>query len=145
MTNFLKKYKPSFNYSEEFLNLLYNETDYCLEIFNKFVGDIINKYIDEKISLEDLQEYKNWEFKCLNNKRKNMYSKIFPNFIQLLIENVDLMDIDKKDIIIIKPRQKVNSVLFDDEIDKNKEIHENEENTQTENDSEHRRTRGVLY
>ena len=103
---FLEKYKPSFDYSSEFLNLLYNETDYCLEIFNKYITEIIDKYIDDEIPLESLLEHKKWEFKCLNENRKKMYNKIFPNFIELLIMNVDLMDSEKKYVVVVKPKPK---------------------------------------
>lgn len=116
---FLQKYKPNFNYSEDFLKILYNDTDYCLEIFNKFIIEIISKYIDKKLSVQDLEEFAKCKLQFVNTNREKMYNKIFPKFIELLIANVDLMDSEKKDVIIVKPHHKLDmeTELFDEEPD----------------------------
>jgi superfamily II DNA or RNA helicase len=95
-------YNLNLNYPLELKILLYSETDFCLEIFNKFIKEIIQKYIDEQISIDELQEHTNWFFRYADNNRKEMYNEIFPKFIKLLIDNKNLMDKEKMEVIIVK-------------------------------------------
>ena len=115
LEKFMKTYGTDLIYSKELKELLYSETEKCLKIYNKFIADIIKKYIKKEISFDELKSCLNWSFECKNNYKKEYFNKIFPEFIKLLIDNKDILDKDK--IIIVKPRKK----LEDDEPEEFKE------------------------
>jgi superfamily II DNA or RNA helicase len=91
----MTKYKFNFNYSDKLLELLILKTDYCYDIFNTIIIDIINAYIDNKINFKELQDCVELKFSVVNNEKKIMYNKIFPEFINLLIHYNEEIDEDK--------------------------------------------------
>lgn len=129
LKKFISKYTIEFKCSDEFKEILFLETEKSYEIFNKFIIEIINNYIDNKITFEELESYIDCTFTCKNNEKKEYYNKIFPEFIKVLIKNKELLDEDK--IIIHKPK---NPTLYDSDIDDI--ISDNEGNNEIHNDGE---------
>jgi len=127
---FISKYTPEVECSTEFKEILFLETEKCLEIFNKFIIDIINNYVNNKITFEELESYVDCTFTCKNNEKKQYFTKIFPEFIKLLINNKGLLDEDKK--IIHKPKNPksydsdIDDIISDNEEDKGTEYNEEE-------------------
>lgn len=95
LEKFMKNYGTDLTYSKELKELLYLETNKCLEIYNRFIVGIIKNYIKKEISFEELQSYLKCSFECKNNNKKEYFNKIFPEFINLLINNINFLDKEK--------------------------------------------------
>lgn len=64
---------------------MYTKNEECLEVYNKSVFDIVYKYINSKIDLEELKSCLEWNFQCKNNYKKEYFNEIFPELIEIFM------------------------------------------------------------
>jgi superfamily II DNA or RNA helicase len=98
--------KTKLNYTDDFKKILYDETDNCLEVYEKFIKPTIGDYINDKITKDEIYEMSGWNFNSSNTQKKEYFNKIFPQLVNLLIANVDKLDSDKEkynEVIVAKP------------------------------------------
>jgi hypothetical protein len=114
---YMKRFNTVSKCSDKLKKLLYEETDCCLEIFNNYVTDIIKDYVDNKINYEELISCLEWTFSSKNTARKAKYSEIFPEFINLIIDNVNILNEERDEIVVHKPKPPNNKVPVDTELD----------------------------
>jgi hypothetical protein len=88
--------KTKLTYSKNFKRNLYNETEIFLEVYNNFIVNIINDYIKCAINRDELKSIFNWTLNSSNPIKNKLYNKIFPQFIKLLINNINIVDEDRK-------------------------------------------------
>ena len=79
------RYSLNLKYTNKLKELLYTKTEECLEVYNKSVFDIVYKYINSKINLEELKSCLEWKFQCKNNYKKEYFNEIFPEFIEIFM------------------------------------------------------------
>jgi len=101
---YTKRFNTCLKCSDKLKKLLYEETDYCLKIFNNHVKDIMENYINHKINYQELEAFLNCTFKSKNTIQKEKYNEIFPEFIRLLIDNIDILNEERAKNIVVKPK-----------------------------------------
>jgi hypothetical protein len=82
---YMKRFNTISKCSDNLKRLLYEETEYCLEVFNKFVKDVIVDCINNNFTYDKLIKM----FKCKHIAKKEKYNEIISEFIKLIIANVD--------------------------------------------------------
>jgi superfamily II DNA or RNA helicase len=128
---YMKRFNTVSKCSDKLKKLLYEETDCCLEIFNNYMIDIIKDYVDNKINYEELISCLEWKFSSKNTAKKAKYNEIFPEFIKLIIVNVDILNGERDEIIVHKSKSRNNKVPVDSDsefdLDTENEYEENKE------------------
>ena len=117
---YMKRFNTPLKYSVKLKKLLYEETDYCLVIFNNNVKNIITDYVNHKINYEELEAFLLLKFDCKNTTKKEKFNVIFPEFIQLIIDNIDILNKERDEIIVVKPKPK-NKYLPDSDLEEDLE------------------------
>jgi superfamily II DNA or RNA helicase len=101
---YMKRFNTCLKCSNKLKKLLYEETDCCLEIFNNFIKDVITNYVNHKIKYDELESCLQWKFECKNTIKKEKFNDIFPEFIQLIIDNIEILNKERDEIIVVKPK-----------------------------------------
>ena len=86
---YMKRFNTISKCSDNLKRLLYEETEYCLEVFNKFVKDVIVDCINNKFTYDKLVKMFKCPFKCKHIAKKEKYNEIISEFIKLIIVNID--------------------------------------------------------
>ena len=88
---YMKRFTIGLICSDKLKKLLYEETDYCLDIFNNCLKGIIGNYINQEINLDELKNILDFNFNIINTKNKEKFNEIFPEFIKLLIDELSCL------------------------------------------------------
>ena len=133
--------KTKLDYTDDLKKILFDETDNCLEVYEKFIKPTMDNYINDKITNNEINEMMTWNFNSPNTLKKEYFNKIFPQLVNLLINNIDKLDSDKEkynELIIIKPKPKTIILSDSDNEDEIKKeiINETVDETSDESDNE---------